>query len=141
MQEQTIPISVLIKGMPIEAQSPIVACIRVLDSMYRDYHDTKAHPQMSLDEHIESCQLSERDADSVRNCLKLRGYRGSELIAAGAPAWLLKRLGIIQRNGTIDADHLESDTAEITCGGQTLVCIIYLLYILDLNDAGKVYLA
>jgi hypothetical protein len=141
MQEQTIPISVLVKGLPDEVRGPIVACIRVVDSMYRDYHDTKAHPQMSLDEHIESCQLSEQDADAVRNCLKLRGYRGTELIAAGAPPWFLKRLGIIQRDGTIDADRLESDTAEITCGGQTLVCIIYLLYILDVNDAGKVYSA
>jgi hypothetical protein len=141
MQEQTIPISVLVKGLSAEVRRPIMACIRVVDSMYRDYHDTKAHPQMSLDDHIESCQLSEQDADSVRNCLKLRGYRSSELIAAGAPAWLLKQLGIIRKDGTVDADRVDSDGGEITCGGQRLLCIIYLLYILDLNDASKVYLA
>src|SRR5688500_8178338 len=103
MQEQTIPISVLVKELPAEVREPIVACIRVVDSMYQDYHDTKAHPQMSLDDHIESCQLREQDADSVRNCLKLRGYRGSELIAAGAPAWFLEWLEIIRRDGTINA--------------------------------------
>jgi hypothetical protein len=67
MQEQTIPTSVLVKGLPIEAQSLMAACILVLDSMYRDYHDTKAHPQMSLEEHIESCQLSEHDVGTVRS--------------------------------------------------------------------------
>jgi hypothetical protein len=81
MQEQTIPISVLVKGLPDEVRGPIVACIRVVDSMYWDYHDTKAHPQMSLDEHIESCQLSEQDADAVRNCLKLVLSKWRYLIA------------------------------------------------------------
>jgi hypothetical protein len=141
MQEQTIPISVLIKGMPAEEQSKLVACIRILDSMYLDYHDTKAHPQMSLDDHIDYCKLSEEDADFVRRCLKSRGYRGSELITAGAPPWLLKRLEIIRWNGTVDADHLESPAAEVTCGGRTLACLIPFLYFLDLNDASKVYSA
>jgi hypothetical protein len=121
MQEATIPISVLVKGLPAEQRGPIAACICVVNSMYRDYHDTKAHPQMSLDDHIEDCKLSEEDADSVRSCLKLRGYRGSELIAAGAPDWLLERLNIIRRDGTVDADHQDPDGAEISCDGQRLL--------------------
>jgi hypothetical protein len=141
MQEETVSISVLVKAMPAQEQSQMVACVRILQSMYMDYHDTKAHPQMSLNEHIESCQLSQQDADSVRTCLKPIGYRGSELIAAGVPQWLLKRLGIIRRDGTVDAEHLEWPAAEITCGGRSLACLVAFLYVLDLNDADTVYSA
>jgi hypothetical protein len=139
VQEQTIPISVLVKEMSPEEHSELVACIGILHSMYLDYHDTKAHPQMSLDEDVDDCQLSEQDADPVRRCLKPKGYRGAELIAAGAPPWLLKRLEVIRWDGKVDTDHLEWAAAEITCGGRTLACFIPFRYLLDLNDASKVY--
>jgi hypothetical protein len=68
-----IPVSELIATLPEEARASFRAVCSVVDSLYRDYHDTKGHPEMTLDEHIGSCGLTAEGAAFVRAQVSVRG--------------------------------------------------------------------
>jgi hypothetical protein len=140
MQEETTPISELIRTLAPETQRGMAACVRVLNSMTWDYHDYKGLPEMTLGQHLGSGFNSD-EADFVREHMKEARYRGSELIGAGVPKWLLRELGVIARNGEVDEGRLVRAAAEVECAGHRFACFIPDLYMVDLMNPRTVYRA
>ena len=137
--EQTRPIAELIALMPADEQSGWFAAVSAIDSMNWDYHDTKANPTMSLEDHIGYSNLSDADADFVRKHVSGMGMLGREMADAGIPHWALKELGVIDWQGILQEEHQEWSMAQIQVGERRVVCFIPCLWFVDLTAPETVY--
>jgi hypothetical protein len=73
----------LLASVPEDSRATAAMLMRVLDSYHRDYHDTKAHPAMTLEDHAEDLKLTPGDLECARKALKRSGYSADELSAMG----------------------------------------------------------
>lgn len=65
-----LPLAELLEELDLADRENYRAAFAVLDSMYRDYHDTRASPTMSLDDHLVDCRIGEPQATFVRSSLQ-----------------------------------------------------------------------
>lgn len=138
---ETIPLKELTDTLPIYVRDGWHATLAVLDSMYLDYHDTRANPTMSIDDHIAYCKLSEPNGKFVRDNLKPISMHGHEFVTAKVPIWLLNQLGIRDFQGVINDSYLVWSMAEITVDARRIVCSVPYLYYIDLAHGENVYKA
>ena len=133
------PISDLSTIVPAQEHEGWAAALAVVSSMSRDYHDTRSHPTMSLEDHIADCRLAEAEASFVRERVRETGMVGREMADAHFPEWLLKQLGAIDHHGKFDPTHREWSMAEVRVGDGRVICFIPLLFFVDLGKPEQVY--
>jgi hypothetical protein len=133
------PISDLSASVSAREQEGWAAALAIVSSMSRDYHDTRSHPMMSLEDHIADCRLTEAEASYVRERLRETGMAGRDMAQARLPEWQLKQLGAIDHHGNFDPSHWEWSMAEIRVGDGRVICFIPLLSFVDLRNLEQIY--
>jgi hypothetical protein len=115
------------------------AALRIADSMTRDYHDTKSHPALGLDQHIAYCELSEAEARFVREHTSQIGMRGPELVKVGIPEELLRSYGVLDKEGCIVPDSSIWFLYEIQAPSWHILCFVVTREYVDLDAPGCNY--
>jgi hypothetical protein len=67
------------------------------------------------------------------------GMRGHEMAEARLPAWLLRQLGAVDREGQLNPAYREWSMAEIHVGDHPVICFIPRLLFVDLSDPEQIY--
>jgi hypothetical protein len=125
------PIADLLAKLPVDTRPLFAAAFQVVDDMTMEYHDTKAHPFSSVDEHLGYCKGPA--ADFVRAHVTKQGIRGGELMDAGVPAIVLEAVELTGH------DALAWSAAAIEADGIRLLAFVPQGLILDLADPVCLY--
>lgn len=110
---------------PDESRPQVLTLMQVLDSMSRDYHDTKAHPMMTLDDHAEFYKLDAEQTQFVKNSIQLTTTTQAKLLAAGFDL--------------PEADEVRNEAAIVTFPHRTMTYLIPQRMYIDMNQPGMIY--
>jgi hypothetical protein len=110
---------------PEDSRPQVLTLMQVLDSMNRDYHDTKAHPLMTLDDHAAFYKLDPEQTQFVKNSIQLTITTRADLLAAGFDV--------------PEADGVRNEAAVVNFPHRTMTYLIPQNIYIDMNPPGKIY--